>query len=179
MIVVLFLAKNSRTSIDVWAVVLSWCKIHDWFFHNSVCFRWIASHNRLITQGSIPYWSYDLVGRIHDAPCHCNLEKQWAKPSHLNCFFSISSFLDPRKFGIIGLWFQCHSHVPVIRHQLWIFEQIWIVVERRQNLLIDVVIAQNSAILKQSSLPHVSCLNHPYKLLGMSRRIWQHHQQPL
>ena len=29
MITVLFLAENSRTSIDVWAGALSWCKIHD------------------------------------------------------------------------------------------------------------------------------------------------------
>ena len=42
MITVLFLAKNSRTSIDVWAGALSCCKIHDWFFHNSVRFWRIA-----------------------------------------------------------------------------------------------------------------------------------------
>ena len=33
MITILFLAKNSRTSIDVWAGALSWCKMHDWLFH--------------------------------------------------------------------------------------------------------------------------------------------------
>ena len=35
---ILFSAKNSHTSSDVWAVTLSWCKIHVWFFHNSVRF---------------------------------------------------------------------------------------------------------------------------------------------
>ena len=39
MITVLFLAKNSRTSINVWADALSWSTIHNWFFHNSVRFQ--------------------------------------------------------------------------------------------------------------------------------------------
>ena len=34
-------------------------------------------------------------------------------------------------------------------------------------------------IAKQSMLPHVSCLKYPWKVLGMSRTIYQHHQQPL
>ena len=38
MIMVLFLAKNSRTSIDVWAGALTYRKIYDWFFHNSMRF---------------------------------------------------------------------------------------------------------------------------------------------
>ena len=46
---VLLVAKDSRTSIDVWAGALSWCKIHDWFFHNSVHFWRNASRNRRIT----------------------------------------------------------------------------------------------------------------------------------
>ena len=29
---------DSHTSIDVYAGALSWCKVHDCFFHNSVCF---------------------------------------------------------------------------------------------------------------------------------------------
>ena len=32
MIALFFLAKNSRTNIDLWAGALSWCEIHDWFF---------------------------------------------------------------------------------------------------------------------------------------------------
>ena len=40
-ITVLFLAKNSRTSTDVRdGAALSWCKIHNWFFNNSVHFWW-------------------------------------------------------------------------------------------------------------------------------------------
>ena len=35
---VLFLVKNSSTSIDVLGGALSWCKIHEWFFHNSARF---------------------------------------------------------------------------------------------------------------------------------------------
>ena len=44
-----FMVKTSRTSIDVWVGALSWCKIHDWFSHNSKCFWRIYSHNRRIT----------------------------------------------------------------------------------------------------------------------------------
>ena len=35
MITVLFLVQNLSKSIDIWAGALSWCIIHDWFFHNS------------------------------------------------------------------------------------------------------------------------------------------------
>ena len=43
------LGKTSRTSIDVCAGTLSWCKIHNCFNQNSVCFLGIASSNRYIT----------------------------------------------------------------------------------------------------------------------------------
>ena len=49
MITVLFLAKNSRTSNNMGAGALSWCKIHDWFYQNSVRFWRISSCNRSIT----------------------------------------------------------------------------------------------------------------------------------
>ena len=79
-------------------------------------------------------------------------------------------------FHVIAIWF-------ITSYEL--FEKIWIVVERSQYLLIspicpcDVVFVQNLAILVQSSLTHVLCLKHSLKLLGMSRMICQHHQQPL
>ena len=123
----LFLDKNSRTSIDVWAGALAWVKIHDWFCHKSVRFWWIGSRNRRIfkayIQGSIPYWPYKLVARIQDAPRHYNRSKQWAKPSHLteiDVLFSVLVLLDA-SIGMIRLWFQYHSHTPLIRHQLWPF----------------------------------------------------------
>ena len=34
-VTVLFLAKNSRTSNELWAGALSWCKSHELFFHKS------------------------------------------------------------------------------------------------------------------------------------------------
>ena len=40
MITVLFLTKNSSTSIDVLAGSLPWSKIHDWYFHFFVRFWW-------------------------------------------------------------------------------------------------------------------------------------------
>ena len=79
MITVLFLTKNSRTSIDVWADALSWCKIHDWFFHNSVRSNELLRSIGAQLQGSIPYWPYELVAKIHDVPRHSNRRKRWAK----------------------------------------------------------------------------------------------------
>ena len=65
MITVLFLAKNSSTSINMWAVALSWCKTHDLYVSAEIL-RAIF----LQLKGSIPYWQWDLVTRIHDAPRH-------------------------------------------------------------------------------------------------------------
>ena len=39
-----------------------------------------------------------------------------------------------RSWFLIGLWFQSHSHTPMIHYNLW----LWIVVERRQHPLRDV-----------------------------------------
>ena len=65
--------------------------------------------------------------------------------------------------GMIGLWFQCHSHTPIIRHQLRPF---WANLDRRWTLSISpewyrcvVCFAQNLAILEQSLLPHVYASN--------------------
>ena len=89
----------------------------------------IIYRNRRITDLR---WPYDLVARIHYTPRHCNRRKQWAKPSHLTKLdvpFSVLALRDA-SIGMIGLWFQYHSHSPMIR-------QIWIVVERRQHLMRD------------------------------------------
>ena len=51
------------------------------------------------------------------------IEENWAKPSHLSEFvglFSVLVVLDAY-IRMIGLWFQCHSHTPMICHQLWSF----------------------------------------------------------
>ena len=101
---------------------------------------------------------------IHDVTCHRNRIKQWAKPSHLTelkVIFSVLALLDAF-IGMIGLWFQCQSHTPMICHQLWPF---WASLDRRwtssKHILSDVhatfFFVQNSAFLEQSSLPHVSC----------------------
>ena len=54
-----------------------------------------------------------------------------------SCFdfllFSVLALLDA-SIGMIVLWFQYHSHTPMIRYQLWPLEQIWIVVEHPQHL---------------------------------------------
>ena len=90
-----------------------------------------------LLQGGTTYWPYDLVARIHDAPRHCNWRKQWVQPLHLaelDVLFLVLALLDA-SIGMIGLWLQCHSHTPMIRHQLWDF---WANLNRRQHLLSDV-----------------------------------------
>ena len=63
--------------------------------------------------------------------------------------FSVLPLLDA-SIGIIGFWFQCHSHAHLIRHQLWSF---WANLDRRwtwstslKRCPCDVVFAQNLAI---------------------------------
>ena len=59
------------------------------------------------------------MARIHDAPRHCNRRKQWAsRLTELDVLFSVLALLDV-SIGVIGLWLQCHSHAPMIRHHLW------------------------------------------------------------
>ena len=73
------------------------------------------------------------------------------------------------------LSFQCHSHAPMIHHQLWPFpsnlDRRWTSSASPEQWPSDIVFAQNLAILEQSSLPHVSCPKHPLKLLGMSQTV--------
>lgn len=68
-ITVLFLANNSRTSNEVWASTLSWCKSHEMFFHKSGCFFGLLHANAFELVRSTPYWRFDLIARIHDVIC--------------------------------------------------------------------------------------------------------------
>ena len=47
--VYIVLAKSSHTTINMRTGAISWCKIYDWFFHDSVHFCRIALHNWRIT----------------------------------------------------------------------------------------------------------------------------------
>jgi len=69
-VTVLFLAKKSRTSNEVWAGALSWCKSHELFLHKSGRFFGLLHANGVELVGSTPYWSFNLVARIRDALCH-------------------------------------------------------------------------------------------------------------
>ena len=84
MITILFLAKNSSTSINVCELV----RYHS--AKSMIDFSTILSVSDELLwaigsslQGSIPYWPYDLVARIHDSSHHYNRRKQWVKLSHL------------------------------------------------------------------------------------------------
>ena len=137
MITVLFLAKNLRTSINEWDGVLSWCKIHDWFFHNYVRFCFAQSaHNFkavfLIDRTTL--WQEFIMHHAISIE-----ENKWAKSSHLtelDVLFSVLALLNA-SIGMIRLWFPYHSHTitPMIRYGLFVF---WIVFKRRQHILSDV-----------------------------------------
>ena len=138
---------------------ISWCvtmvQNHEKFFHNSVRLWRIVSRNRCITSScSIPYWPYDQVARILKASRHCNRRNQWPKPSHLTASLVVASI------GMIRLWFQCHNHTPMIRHQLLPFwanlDRRWMSPTSHEWWPCDVLFAQNLAILKQSLLLHFS-----------------------
>ena len=128
---ILFLAKNSRTSIDVWASALSWYQIHAWFFHNS------QELLRAPLQGCILYWPYNLVTELHGAPRHCNRRKQLAKPSYMTdldvLFSSLFFWILPLEW--LDLGFNVITIHPWFVTSYDLFEQIWIVGERHQYLL--------------------------------------------
>ena len=153
---VLFITKNSRTSIDVWAGALSWCKIHDWFLHNSVRLR----SSVLIDRTTL--WQEFLI--------HENITL------HLNELvvpFSDLAFLDA-SIGMIGLWFQCISHISSYE----LFEQIWIVVECRQHFLSIHLISKFSNFGKIFAA--VSFIPNPCEEIAWHEPTFgQHHQQPL
>ena len=97
------------------------------------------------------------MAKFHVTPSHCNRGKQWAKPQRF--FFCFTSSV-----AMIGLLFQCHSHTPMIRHQLSPFwtnlDHRWTSSTSPKRCQCKVVFAQNLAILEQSSLPHVSYPKH-------------------
>ena len=53
---VLFLAKNSRTSNEVWTGALSWRESHELFFYKSGRFFGLLHANGVELVGSTPYW---------------------------------------------------------------------------------------------------------------------------
>ena len=101
---------------------VSWCvimvQIHDWFLHNSVRFWRIASRNRRIT----PMQYSLLTVRPFDKNSWCTKllqsKKTIIKSFTFDMLFSVLALLDIC-IGMIGVWFQYHSHTPMIRHQLW------------------------------------------------------------
>ena len=170
-ITVLFSAKNSRTSIDVWAVAKSWCKFHDWVLQNSksmIGFCTIACVANELLRQSVHNFKVIFLNERTTLwqEFHCNRRKQWVKPSHyteLEVPFSILALLDAF-IGMIRLWLQCHSHTLMIPHQLWLFwtnfDCCWMSSTSSERCVRDVVFVQNVAILERLTLPQVSCLKH-------------------
>ena len=116
MITLLFLSKNSHTSIDMLAGALLWCKIHDWFFHNSVHFLRIASH---IGAYFKVVFLIDRTTLWQEFMMHCDIAIEENSGHNLQIWPNLtrvfrSSLLDA-SIGMIGLWFQCHSYTPIIR----------------------------------------------------------------
>ena len=80
---------------------------YDWFFHNSVRFWQIISRNRHKNS-----WCTTPLQLKKTVSNTFTLE--------LDVLLSVLALLDAF-IGMIGLWFQCSNHTPVIRHQLWHF----------------------------------------------------------
>ena len=115
--------KNSLTSIDMCAGALSWCKIHDWF---PQFYAFLTNSFAQVAHNFKVVFLIDCTTCLQFMMNHAiTIEENSKQNLHIGLGSS----------GMSGLWFQCHSHTPMIRH---LFEQIWIVVQRRQHLLSDV-----------------------------------------
>ena len=83
----------------------------------------------------------------------------------LRFFFYLLNRSKTLSIGMIKLWFQWHIYTSMIRHQLWPFwanlGPCWTLSTSPEQCPCNVVFAQNLTILKQSTLPYVSCLKHP------------------
>lgn len=107
MITLLYSAKQSLTSKYEWAGALSWCRMMNFFPHNS-------GHFFVLLHANGAYYSLFTVRlRTPDALRHANGRNQWAKPWQL-------IELGVLFFGL-GSPGHCHNHIPMIRHQLWPF----------------------------------------------------------
>ena len=74
------------------------------------------------------------MARIYDAPRVAIEENFHIWPNLTTVFRSWLIWTLP--LGSFGVWFQCHSHTPIILHQLWPFwANLDLVVERRQLFL--------------------------------------------
>ena len=92
------LTKNLRIGINVWIGALSWCKIYDWFLHNSVHFERIALRNLLITSKQ-----YSLLTVL---PCGRNSINRYFLISWVT-YFWFSHFF-PVILAQISAIFDCH-----------------------------------------------------------------------
>ena len=115
-IAVLFLVKNSSTSIDVLGGALSWCKIHEWFFHNSARF-----FKTVFFFVRTTLWQEFMMHYV------VAIEENSEQNLHIWPNLAVLALLNA-SIGMIGLWFQYHSHTHIIRHQLWPF---WANLNRR------------------------------------------------
>ena len=169
MITVLFLAKNSRISTDVWAGALSWCNIHDWFFHNSVSFWRIALHNRRITSR----WYFLLTVRTtlwqeimmdHAIAIEENIKQNLQIRPNFTFDRTIPAVVDAF-IGMIRLWFHCYCHTLMISYQLQPFsanlDRRWTPLTSPDRCPCDIVFTQKFCNFITSTLPIVSWLKHP------------------
>lgn len=88
---------------------LSSCKKHNWSCLKFGRLFSIASFKRCMNQNNFLSWLYDLMGRPHNAPGHYN----WT----CRAFFSLSPLA--ASFGLIGLQFRRHNHIPMFPHHFW------------------------------------------------------------
>ena len=108
----------------------------------------------------------------------CGMNSWWTNPiqSHKivsktftfnriwNVFFSVLALLDAA-IGIIGLWFQWHSHTPMIRLQLWPFrsksESLLNVVNICWTMSMRCCICLKFSNFVAINSPQISLMKHP------------------
>ena len=97
----------------------------------------------------------------------------------IDVLFSVLALLDA-SIGMIRIWFHCHNHTCMISHQLWAFLS-----KSRSSLYVDNISWGLymrhyfcSQFINFGTAAHFMSKTSE-KLLGMSRTICRHHQQPL
>ena len=170
MITILFLAKNSRTSIDMCAGVLSWCKIHDWFLPQ-FCLFLMNCFAQSAHNFKVPYWPYNLVARIPLQSIE-TVSKTFAFNQNWRALFSFGS-----STKIIGFDFN------VIAIHLWfvsnydLFGEIWIVVNISWAIFMRPCLCLKLFNFRTIFIAASFMLKTFIKLLYVSQTKRQHQQQ--
>ena len=150
---ILFLAKISRASVDVWASALSLCKIHDCFFHNSVRFS-----INCFTQSTHNFKVVFLIDRTtlwQEFMMHHAIEIKENSEQNFHIWPNLMCFSRSWFFWTLPLGWLCFDFNVIA---FWANpDRLWTSTTFPELCPCDIVFAQKFS----NSLPHVSCLKYP------------------